>query len=1291
MASNNSLAFIEKLTGRENYSTWQFAVKTYLQHEELWDCIEVNPGSSVDLKRDIKAKTKIILLVDPINYVHIQEESTAKGVWDKLAAAFDDSGLTRRVGLLRDLCNTSLSGCTSIEEYVSKIMSTAHKLRNIGFKVDDEWLGTLLLSGLPESYQPMIIAIESSGTKITADSVKAKLLQDVRNTDNNTTAFAVNKKFHNNTANKKFSKGPRCYSCNQYGHKSTECNKQKPKNKTNKPSSSYAAVFVASSHYDDSWYIDSGASAHMTKTKNIFVKETTPITKNIRVADNKVLLVQSSGDVSLNIYDQKGQENKILFTNVLYVPELATNLISVSQIIKNGGQVKFDTSGCVIINSKNQIIATASIVNNMYRLNMPGGLAHMSSVEHEQDAFCWHQRMGHLNFQSLKKMSDNTEHVTFSGKTENLTCITCKEGKQTRLPFKSDGSKVTKPLELVHSDVCGPMEIQSLGGSRYFLTFLDEYSKKISVYFLHNKSEVLSKFKEFKQEVENQLDAHIKVLRTDNGLEYDNKAFTDYLKGAGIIHQTTTPYTPEQNGTAERMNRTLVEKAKCMLLNAGLPKLYWADAIHTAAYIINRSPTRSLAFKTPMEMWSGRKPNVDHMRIFGCEAMVHLPKEKRRKWDPKAHKMIFLGYCDHTKGYRFILPNSRKVIRSRDATFLESSVKRDFVQVELLETDTEKGKINSRKEDEIDETKEDSLIDNDTNSESSYETVKENRSASDSEYLPDTSIDSPSVSNVTLRPRNKTKSKNSYLPCTEEYTHLCLFSSCVPVTYEEAVHSINKNEWIKSINEELEAHKKNETWTLVEKPPNAKVIGSKWVFRIKEEPTGPRFKSRLCAKGFAQTAGIDFTETFAPTVRYDSIRLLLSMAVQNRLKIIQLDVKTAFLYGELEETIFMSPPEGLPCENKMVCKLNRSLYGLKQAPRCWNKKFDSILKKFGFINSKADQCVYVGNVNKDKCYLCLYVDDGLLFSKSESTLKEITKELQSVLEVKILNTPTNFVGMQIEILSNGIFIHQTKYVEQMLEKFNMTDTNPNTVPVDPHVKLQKGDGEPEKDYPYREAVGSLMHLATVSRPEIMFAVSLVSRFLNCYNKSHWHAVMKIFKYLKDTKDYGLYYSSTSEPPAVTGYSDADYANDIDTRRSVTGYVFIKNGAAVTWSSQRQQTVALSTTEAEFMAACAATKEAMWIKQLLCDIGEYKQDTMCLHLDNQSAISVIKNINFHKRCKHIDIKYHFIKEKYFQKIIDLKSVSTADQYADILTKALSKDKFQFLRSKLGMFNYNSVSK
>ncbi|CAG4913470.1 unnamed protein product [Colias eurytheme] len=210
----------------------------------------------------------------------------------------------------------------------------------------------------------------------------------------------------------------------------------------------------------------------------------------------------------------------------------------------------------------------------------------------------------------MKKLADNTADLKLSNIKENVKCITCQEGKQSRLPFKSQGSRSQDLLELVHSDVCGPMETQSLGKARYFVTFLDDYSKKVFVYTMFSKSEVLEKFKDFKNQVENQLNRRIKILRSDNGLEYVNDNFSNFLKGAGIVHQTSTPYTPEQNGTAERMNRTLIEKARCMMLNANLPKVYWAEAIHTAAYLVNRSPTRSLSYKTPEEMWTGMKPKT---------------------------------------------------------------------------------------------------------------------------------------------------------------------------------------------------------------------------------------------------------------------------------------------------------------------------------------------------------------------------------------------------------------------------------------------------------------------------------------------------------------------------------------------------------------------------------------------------------------------------------------------------------------------------------------------------------
>lgn len=367
----------------------------------------------------------------------------------------------------------------------------------------------------------------------------------------------------------------------------------------------------------------------------------------------------------------------------------------------------------------------------------------------------------------------------------------------------------------------------------------------------------------------------------------------------------------------------------------------------------------------------------------------------------------------------------------------------------------------------------------------------------------------------------------------------------------------------------------------------------------------------------------------------------------------------------------------------MVCKLIKSLYGFKQAPRCWNTKFCSVLNKFGFEKSKADQCVYIGIINGFKCYLCLYVDDGLLLCKDKSILMEIINDLQTNFDLKICTVLSNYVGMQIEKSENYIFIHQTKYIDQLLKKFNMQDANPNCVPADPNVKLQKADDAPKENYPYREAVGSLIHAATVSRPDIMFAVSQVSRYLHSYDDSHWNAVKKILKYLKETKSYGLCYTSNCDSTDLIGYSDADFANDVVTRCSITGYVFLKNGAVVTWSSQLQSTVALSTTEAEFMAAYAATKEAMWLRQLLSDISKFNKKSVCVNIDNQSAINVIKNSEFHKRCKHIDIKDNFVKEKYYKNIISLNYVHTDNQYADIFTKALPKDKFRFLRNNIGM--------
>lgn len=268
---------------------------------------------------------------------------------------------------------------------------------------------------------------------------------------------------------------------------------------------------------------------------------------------------------------------------------------------------------------------------------------------------------------------NSNKYGHYNNKEVDTVCIPCCEAKQTRLPFPHSGSRANVLLEIVHTDLCGPMETPSAGGGIYFITFIDDYSRKVYVYFLRNKMDIISVFIKFKEEVENETEKKINILRSDNGKEYCNKDFSDFLAASGIKHQTSTPYTPEQNGVAERMNLTLVERAKCMLFEANLEKIYWAEAVGTAAYITNRSPSRVLAEVTPYEKWTGKKPNISHLRIFGSKVMVHVPKANRLKWDRKSHELIFVGYCDNTKGYRMYDPVNKRMVISRNVIFIENN------------------------------------------------------------------------------------------------------------------------------------------------------------------------------------------------------------------------------------------------------------------------------------------------------------------------------------------------------------------------------------------------------------------------------------------------------------------------------------------------------------------------------------------------------------------------------------------------------------------------------------------
>lgn len=550
-------------------------------------------------------------------------------------------------------------------------------------------------------------------------------------------------------------------------------------------------------------------------------------------------------------------------------------------------------------------------------------------------------------------------------------------------------------------------------------------------------------------------------------------------------------------------------------------------------------------------------------------------------------------------------------------------------------------------------------------------------------------VNAPLVDNMPRRTERQSKPKTwpDYITYSAQ-TFVC----DEPQTVEEALSRQDGHLWKQAILDEYNSLLVNDTWELVDLPADRKAIPCKWVFKTKRDGDGAieRRKARLVIKGFAQREGIDYEETFSPVVRYTSLRYLLSIAAQFDLDIEQLDAVSAFLQGDVEEELFMVQPKEF-AENSKVCRLKKAIYGLKQASRQWNKKLDQALKQIGFHQSTMDPCVYFHINGHKRTYIGVYVDDSMVFS-NDTELKQFLKaELFRRFDMKDLGEAKFCLGLRINRdRENGIiYLDQRRHIVDLLHKFNMTECNPKFVPADVHQKLSiemcpKTSREKEMmaNVPYQEAVGSLLYISQGSRPDITYAVHSVSRFNHNPGMVHWEAVKRIMRYLKATLEAKLVFSKASNSN-ISGYCDADWAADLDERRSCTGYAFIKQGAAISWNSKRQPTVALSSAEAEYMSLSACIQEALWYRQLISNLDSSTDNNITILCDNKSAIDLSGSNGYNARTKHIDIRHHFIRQSIQNKLVHVEHVSTDVMLADILTKPLSKEKHLYCAKGLGM--------
>ncbi|KAL0553858.1 hypothetical protein IC582_007762 [Cucumis melo] len=995
----------------------------------------------------------------------------------------------------------------------------------------------------------------------------------------------------------------------------------------------------------------------------------------LKVRTGDVISARAVGDAKLFF------GNKFMFLENLYiVPKIKRNLVSVSCLIEHMYSINFSMNEAFIY--KNGVhICSAKLENNLYVLRPNEAKAVLNHemfrtantqnkrqrISPNNNTYLWHLRLGHINLDRIGRLVKNG----LLNKLKDVSlppCESCLEGKMTKRPFTGKGYRAKEPLELIHSDLCGPMNVKARGGFEYFISFIDDYSRYGYLYLMEHKSEALEKFKEYKTEVENLLSKKIKILRSDRGGEYMDLRFQDYMIEHGIQSQLSAPGTPQQSGVSERRNRTLLDMVRSMMSYAQLPSSFWGYAVETAVHILNNVPSKSVS-ETPFELWRGRKPSLSHFRIWGCPAHVLVTNPK--KLEPRSRLCQFVGYPKETRGGLFFDPQENRVFVSTNATFLEEDHMRNHKprsKLVLSEATDKSTRV-------VDEVGPSSRVDETTTSGQSH---------------PSQSLRMPRRSGRVVSQPNR------YLGLTE--TQVVIPDDGVedPLSYKQAMNDVDKDQWVKAMDLEMESMYFNSVWELVDLPEGVKPIGCKWIYKRKRDSAGKvqTFKARLVAKGYTQREGVDYEETFSPVAMLKSIRILLSIATFYDYEIWQMDVKTAFLNGNLEESIFMSQPEGFITQGQeqKVCKLNRSIYGLKQASRSWNIRFDTAIKSYGFDQNVDEPCVYK-KINKGKvAFLVLYVDDILLIGNDVGYLTDVKAWLAAQFQMKDLGEAQYVLGIQIirDRKNKTLALSQATYIDKLLVRYLMQNSKKGLLPFRHGVHLSKEQSpktpqevEDMRRIPYASAVGSLMYAMLCTRPDICYAVGIVSRYQSNPGLDHWTAVKIVLKYLRRTRDYMLVYGA--KDLILTGYTDSDFQTDKDSRKSTSGSVFTLNGGAVVWRSIKQGCIADSTMEAEYVAACEAAKEAVWLRKFLHDLEVVPNMNLpiTLYCDNSGAVANSKEPRSHKRGKHIERKYHLIREIVQRGDVIVTKIASEHNIADPFTKTLTAKVFEGHLESLGL--------
>lgn len=1087
--------------------------------------------------------------------------------------------------------------------------------------------------------------VDTSGVsgKGKAKQVPKRTFQSDRNKANN---FKGDRKI----AKKQFN----CYVCGIPGHKAYQCFKRHgPQQSNTKPDGQIAnhanlaetdeiiaAVVVEANLAENKsdWILDTGASRHFCTNKDVFHNfEEVGEGECVYMGNSSVAGVLGKGKILLKLTSGK----TLCLNNVLYVPSMRRNLISGGLLNKAGLKIVFEADRVVLTRNRD-FVGKGYLCDGIFVLNVASEIMNenaSSSAYIVESVNIWHARLGHVNMDSIKRLR-KLQLLPDMDLNNTARCQICVEAKHSKRAFKSVEHRNTELLELIHSDLADFKGTVSKGGKMYYVSFVDDFSRYTRIYLLKSKDEAAGTFMKYKLEVENQLNRKIKRLRSDRGGEYCTSMLKQFCEQNGIIHEYSAPYTPQQNGLAERKNRSLKDMMNAMLLSSGLPDNMWGEAVLSACYILNRLPHKKLD-KTPYELWKGFAPNFKFLKVWGCLSKVGLPLHKRSNIGSKTYDAIFVGYAQCSAAYRFLSLEDRSISESCDAEFFEN----------IFPLKSSSGGASS--------------------------------SSCDPDRLP--FVDDHVTSNElrrSKRQRTETNFGDDFITFLienpDKINRLAItafFVYAEPRTYNEALRSIDAFFWIQATKSELNSILSKHTWDLVDFPVNCKAIRTKWIFKRKLKPDGSidKYKARLVVVGFSQKKDVDYFATYSPVAKIATIRAIIALAAIHNLIIHQMDVKTAFLNGDLDEEIYINQAEGFvtPGQESKVCKLRKSLYGLKQALIQWYEKFNAAIISNGFTVNTSDSCLYSKMVGSDCVIICLYVDDMLVCGTSIDVILETKSFLSSVFDMKDLGEADVILGIKIQKTEHGFLLNQSHYVEKILRRFNCFDLVPVKTPFDPSSHLKKNTDASVSQEEYARIMGSVMYLMNCTRPDIAYAVSRLSRYTHNPSNEHWNALHRLLRYLKGTSNWGLHFNKF--PAVLESYCDANWVSDNDEVSSTSGYVFTLGGGAISWKSVKQSCIASSTMESEFIALELAGREAEWLRNLLAEIPLCRESCapVSLHCDSQAAIGVAKNSVYNGKRRHIRVRHGIVKQLLKDGVIALDFVRSERNIADPLTKGLSK--------------------